>query len=83
MAWDVWIHTCSHRLLIFGYGSEAFHATYIVIDAFRGWLFPSMRVFQGISCVTIFVGMLSILLHVNFNCIFILDLLWVMWKRLY
>ena len=43
----------------------------------------SMRVSQGISCITFFVGMLSILLHVNFDCIFILDLLWVMWKWLY
>ena len=30
----------------------------------------------------IFVGMLSILLHVDFNCMFISDLLWVMWKWL-
>ena len=30
-----------------------------------------------------FVGMLSILLHVDFNCIFISDLSLVMWKMLY
>ena len=55
----------------------------MVMDAFGGWAFPSMRVFRDISCVTIFVGMLSILLHVDINCIFILDLSWVMWKWLY
>ena len=25
MAWDVWIHACSHRLLGCGYGFEGFH----------------------------------------------------------
>ena len=25
MAWDVWIHVCSHRLLGCGYGFEHFH----------------------------------------------------------
>jgi len=42
-----------------------------------------MRVSQGISCVTTFVGMLSILLHVDFNYIFVSDILWVMWKWLF
>ena len=48
-----------------------------------GFFFPSMRVSKGISCATFFVGMLSILLHVDFNCIYISDLLWVMQKWLY
>ena len=26
MAWDVWIHACSHSLLDGGYGYEGFHA---------------------------------------------------------
>lgn len=42
--------------------------------------FLSMKVSQGISCVTIFMDMLSILLHVDFNYMFISNLLWVMWK---
>ena len=50
----------------------------MVIDAFVGWAFSSMRVFQGISYVTIFVGMLSILLHVDFNYLFISDMIGVM-----
>ena len=25
MAWDVWIHACSHGLLSAGYGYEGFH----------------------------------------------------------
>ena len=25
MAWDVWIHACSHRFLGSGYGFEGFH----------------------------------------------------------
>ena len=55
----------------------------MVMDAFGGWDFPLTRVSQVISCVTIFVGMLLILLHVDFNCIFISDLVWVMWKWLH
>ena len=39
--------------------------------------------FPRVYLVSHFVGMLSILLHVDFNCIFILALLWVMWKQLY
>ena len=39
--------------------------------------------FLGYILCHIFVGMLPILLHLDFNCIFISDLLWVMWKWLY
>ena len=39
--------------------------------------------FLGSMLCHIFVCMLSILLDVDFNCIFISDLLWVMWKWLY
>ena len=62
MTWDVWIHACSHELLGSGYGFEGFHGCiamvffverYMVMDTFGGWIFPSMRVSQGISCVTI------------------------------
>ena len=41
------------------------------MDAFGGWVFPSMRVSPGYILCHNFVGMLSILLHVDFNCIFI------------
>ena len=54
-----------------------------VMDSFGGWVFSLKEGFPGYILCHIFVGMLSILLHVDFNCIFILDLLWVMWKRLY
>ena len=75
MTWDLWIHACSHGLLGCGYGFEGFHGCIaMVMDVFGCWIFSSMRVFQGIFC-HIFVGMLSILLDVDFNCIYILDLL--------
>ena len=119
MAWDVWIHACSHSLLSGGYDHEVFHGCIAMVfllnntwveevirlsrladwvflksafvkhgmgcvdscldtwkciggldvsevfivtlgwlirwsmNAFGGWVFPSMRVSQGISCVTI------------------------------
>ena len=83
MAWDVWIHACSHGLFGGGYGYEGFHGCIAmvfllnntwVMDAFGSWVFPSMRVFLGYILCHNFVGMLSILLHVDFNYIFILNL---------
>ena len=56
MAWDVWIHDCSHGLLDGGYGYEGFHGCIAmvfllnntwVMDVFGGWVFPSMRVSPG------------------------------------
>ena len=61
MDWDVWIHACSHGFLGGGHGFESLHGCIVmvfllnnmVVDAFGGWVFPSMRVSKGISCVTI------------------------------
>ena len=73
MTWDVWIHACSNKFLCFDYGIEGFYGCitirvfveqYVMMDYFGGWVFPSMRVFQGISCVKFIGGMLSILLHI-------------------
>ena len=50
------------------------------MDAFGGWVLYLNESFLGYILCHIFVGILSILLHVDFKCIFILDLLWVMWK---
>ena len=55
----------------------------MMMDAFGGWVFSLNEGFPGYILCHNFVGMLSILLHVSFNFIFVLDLLWVMWKRLY
>ena len=71
MAWDVWIHACSHILLGCGYGFEGFHGCIaMVIDAFGSWVFPSMRVFPWYILCHIFVGVFYILLHVDFNYVF-------------
>ena len=29
--WDVWIHTCSHGLLGYGYGIEGFHGCIAIV----------------------------------------------------
>ena len=74
MTWDVWIHACSRGLLGCGYGFEGFHGCIaMVMDAFGGWVFSLNKGFSGYILCHIFVGMLSILLHVDFKCIFILD----------
>ena len=52
----------------------------MVMDAFGGWVFTLNEGFLGYVLRYIFVGMLPIILHVDFNCLFVLDLLWVMWK---
>ena len=31
MAWDVWIHACSHRFLGSGYGFEGFHGCIVMV----------------------------------------------------
>ena len=31
MAWDVWIHACSHELLNGGYGYESFHGCIVMV----------------------------------------------------
>ena len=91
MAWDVWIHACSHSLLGCGYGHESFHGCMAMVFLLNNtwwWMlleagfFPQWG-FPRVYLVSHFMGMLSILLHVDFNFVFILDLLWVMWKRLY
>ena len=90
MTWDVWIHACSHGLLGCGYGFEGFHGCITMIfllnnksdgSCFCRLAFSLSEGFPRHILYQIFMGMLSILLR--FNCIFILDLLWVMWKQLY
>ena len=31
MAWDVWIHACSHGLISGGYGFEGFHGCIVMV----------------------------------------------------
>ena len=54
-----------------------------MMDSFGGWIFILNEGFLGYILCHIFVGMLSILFHVDFNSVFISDLLWVMLKWLY
>ena len=91
MAWDVRIHACSHGFLGCGYRIDGFHgfiAMVFLLNNTWWWMFLEVGLFSlnegfpGYILCHIFVGMLSIFLHVDFNSIFILDLLWVMWKWL-
>ena len=80
MTWDVCIHACSHGLLGCGYDFEAFHSCiaiifcWIIHDDGCFWtlsFFPSMRVSQGISCVTIFwVCFLFSCMWLSIECLF-------------
>ena len=91
MEWDVWIHACSHIFLGCGYRFEGFHDYmqwyfYWMVNGYGCFWrlgFSLNEGFPGYILCHFFVGMLSILLHVDFNSIFILDLWWVMWKWLY
>ena len=55
----------------------------MVMDAFGGSAFSLNEGFPGYILCYSFVGIFSILLHVDFNYIFISNILWVMWKQLY
>ena len=92
MAWNVWIHACSHGFLVSTYGFEGFHACiamlfllnntwwWMLLEAgfFLQWGFSSVYLVSQFLWVCCLFSCMWI-----FDSIFISNLLWVMWKGLY
>ena len=89
MAWDVWIHTCSHGFLGCGYSFEGFHGCIAMVFLLNNkwwWMLLEARFFSQWGFPTIylvsqfFCGYVVYSLACGFQLHICWDLLWVMWK---